>query len=152
MDAFDGSGLPLESRTPSGLPHFQWARNHWTSPLSVDRLTLPQIYGQISPRLMRPPCLRAKNARFPARFARKPGVTNCKLAPMINSDNSARSALAAQMVQNPEGRNHQRNRVEGNQCLGRIDECEDPEDQVAGLRLSQSSTLPQRDHVSPGRT
>ena len=43
------------------------------APLSVDRLTLPQIYGQISPRLMRPPCLRAKNARFPARFARKPG-------------------------------------------------------------------------------
>ena len=71
---------------------------------------------------------------------------------MINSDNSARSALAAQMVQKPEGRNHQLNRVEGNQCLGRIDEREDPEDQVAGLRLSQSSTLPQRDHVSPGRT
>ncbi len=54
------------------------------------------------------------------------------------------------MVQKPEGRNHQRNRVEGNQCFGRIDECEDPEDQFAGLRLSQSSTLPQRDHVSPG--
>ena len=56
------------------------------------------------------------------------------------------------MVQKPEGRNHQLNRVEGNQCLGPIDEREDPEDQVAGLRLSQSSTLPQRDHVSPGRT
>lgn len=72
MDAFDGSGLPLESRTPpvGRIAPFQ---KEWTSPLSVDRLTLPQIYGQISPRLMRPPCLRAKNARFPVRFARKPG-------------------------------------------------------------------------------
>ena len=71
---------------------------------------------------------------------------SCNIEPTI------RMIRAAQMVQKPEGRNHQRNRVEGNQCLGRIDEREDPEDQVAGLRLSQSSTLPQRDHVSPGRT
>ena len=33
------------------------------------------------------------------------------------------------------GRNHQRDRVEGHQRAGRIDEHEDPEDQVAGMRL-----------------
>ena len=38
------------------------------------------------------------------------------------------------------------------QRLGRIDEREDIEDQVAGLRLSQQRELPQRDHVSPRRS
>ncbi len=36
--------------------------------------------------------------------------------------------------------------------LGRIDEREDIEDQVAGLQLSQQRELPQRDHVSPRRS
>ena len=42
--------------------------------------------------------------------------------------------------------------VEGNYCVGRIDEREDQENQVAGLRFTQSSTLPRCDHVSLGRT
>lgn len=50
------------------------------------------------------------------------------------------------------GRNHQRDRVEGNKSIWRIDEREDPEVQVAGLRLPQSSTLPRCNHVPPGRT
>ena len=49
-------------------------------------------------------------------------------------------------------RHHQRDRVDGNKCIGRIDECEDPEDQVAGLRLPQSSTLPRCNHVPLRRT
>ena len=50
------------------------------------------------------------------------------------------------------GHNHQRDCVEGNQRFGRINEREDPEDQGAGLRLPQSSTLPQCNHVPLGRT
>ncbi len=50
------------------------------------------------------------------------------------------------------GRNHQRDRVENNECAGRIDEREDQGDRVAGLRLPQSSTLPRCDHVPLGRT
>ena len=46
-------------------------------------------------------------------------------------------------------RNHQRDRVENDQCSWRIDERKDPTDQVAALRLPQSSALPQRDHVPP---
>ena len=42
-----------------------------------------------------------------------------------------------------------RDRLKGNRRAGRINEREDPEDQVAGLRLPQSSTLPRCDHVPP---
>ena len=43
-------------------------------------------------------------------------------------------------------------RARANLGLGRIDEREDIEEQVAGLRLSQQRELPQRDHVSPRRS
>ena len=43
-------------------------------------------------------------------------------------------------------------RARANLGLGRIDEREDIEEQVAGLQLSQQRELPQRDHVSPRRS
>ena len=49
-------------------------------------------------------------------------------------------------------RDHQRDRVENDQCSWRIDEREDPEDQVTGIRLSKQAAIPQRDHVPTGRT
>ena len=68
---------------------------------------------------------------------------NCKLEPMIRTGEDGSKTS---------GRHHERDCVEGNQRAGRINEREDPEDQGAGLRLPQSSTLPRCDHVPLGRT